>query len=262
VKRSIIAAVFAASLFIAPIVHADANYVPVGDPYTDTLQLWSEVLYGLAAVANQMGALFSLQEFVASSNTGNTEEPASAATSIETATNATSDQTTLSRNIKSAEPGPASINSLEATNSSAADSPAQSVLSKPTPAFNTSNFVTQSELSQELVALSNSLTAKFNVSAVPAIPQYIVGGGNSLVPYAAVSGITNLSNVTITNPTIAGLTASEIPDLSGKYLSLNSGGAVAGTTTFATSVGIGPTSPSDTFALNGAAPRHPPKRSR
>ena len=86
-------------------------------------------------------------------------------------------------------------------------------------------------------------------------PEYIGGDGNNANPYAAASAINNLSGVTITN---ANLTASEIPDLSGSYLSLG-GGMLTGalinsstaTSSFAGGLGIGTTSPSDVLAVNG-----------
>ncbi len=75
--------------------------------------------------------------------------------------------------------------------------------------------------------------------------------------------INSLSNVTISSPTIptptisspsvTGLEARDLPDVSGSYLSLSGGGAVTATSTFATSLGIGTTSPADAFALSGAA---------
>jgi hypothetical protein len=95
----------------------------------------------------------------------------------------------------------------------------------------------------DLQSAINSQTANYNAST-----YFPLGDGTGL---GAASNIGNLSNVTISNPTITGLSASAIPDLSGSYLSLGNGGAVNGITTFASSVGIGTTSPSDTLAVNG-----------
>ena len=118
-------------------------------------------------------------------------------------------------------------------------------------------FVTQNELTSQLQAFSDTLAAKFNTTATSSVPESVLGDGNPLVPYAAVSAIDNLSNVTITN---ANLTASEIPGLD--YLSL-SGGTLSGnlelngnaTTTgvsyFTGNVGVG-TSTSDALAINGS----------
>jgi hypothetical protein len=179
--------------------------------------------------------------------------PNPAATSSETATGATSYQATNSQNVKlaelaSAERSPA--NSLTASPETA------SVLSDPAPASNASNFVTQDELSQQLLQLSNDLTAKFNSATAPNVPENVAAGGNAEVPYAAVSNIGNLSGVTVTN---ANLTASEIPDLSGKYLSLN-GGTLSGAFTdssaasssFAGPLGVGTSSPAAPFELFGS----------
>ena len=106
-----------------------------------------------------------------------------------------------------------------------------------------------------LGASVQQLLAKTNPNPVP---EYVGGDGNNADPYAAVSNIGQLSNVTITNSTITGLTAGEIPDLSGSYLSLG-GGTLTGafvdsgtaSSSFAGALGIGTTSPSDVLAVNG-----------
>ena len=71
---------------------------------------------------------------------------------------------------------------------SAAPSP---VVSQPSPALNTGTFVTQSELAGDLLALSNSLSAKFTPPNTPAVPEWVGAGGNPQVPYAALNNITN-----------------------------------------------------------------------
>ena len=62
------------------------------------------------------------------------------------------------------------------------------------------------------------------------IPQQVAADGNYAAPFAAAQAINQLSNVTVSG--ITGLTAAEIPDLSGTYLPL-SGGTVTGNLTVA-----------------------------
>jgi len=257
VKRLFVSVVLAASLFVAPLAHADTAPVPIGDPYTDTIQLWSEIASALSSLANGFAALFDGREFAVAPpatppaalaaaaasaepaqpltqhditytvQAGDTlsaiaqsydvplsnilavndlsqgailhpgenliiPEPqtASPATSSSTTTNATSDQATPSQNA-----GPTKSSTQTSTFADA------------TPAFNASDFVTQSELAQVLLALSTSPSTKSAPTIAPSIPA---ADGNPLVPYAAENNITNLSNVTISN---ANLTASEIPAL-------------------------------------------------
>ena len=72
-----------------------------------------------------------------------------------------------------------------------------------------------------LAALLPSLSASSS-----ATPQWVAGNGNPQI-LGPAAPINQLSNVTITNPTISGLAASAIPDLSGSYLSLG-GGTLSG----------------------------------
>jgi LysM repeat protein len=115
-------------------------------------------------------------------------------------TPATSDQTTLSQNIKSAR-NPAT----PTTNQSAT-----SLLSALEPAFNASNFVTRSQFNAAMTALGSSVEQLLAVSHSTPLPQYVAANGNAAIPYAAENNISNLSGVTITN---ANLTAAEIPAL-------------------------------------------------
>ena len=92
-----------------------------------------------------------------------------------------------------------------------------------------------------------------------ATPPWVAGNGNPQI-LGPAAPINQLSNVTITNPTVSGLAASAIPDLSGSYLS-RGGGTLSGafldsssaSSSFAGALGIGTTSPSDMLAVNGAA---------
>ena len=214
-KRLFVSVVLVASFVVAPLAHAQTTPVPIGNPYTDTIQLWSEIASALSSLANDFATLFNGHEVASTNAPSNSQQgsaslaatvasfdqPQQAATSApaSTSSNTTSDQTTLSQNVKSANTEPPGSQSIVA-----------SVLSNPAPAFNASNFVTQSELAQVLLALSNSPSTKSAPTTAPVLPEWVAADGNPFVPYAAVSNIGQLSNVTITN---ANLSASEIPDL-------------------------------------------------
>ena len=106
------------------------------------------------------------------------------------------------------------------------------------PGLSASDFVTQAQFDSALSQLGASVQQLLAKTETKPVPEYVGGDGNNADPYAAASAIDDLSNVTISNPTITGLTAGDIPDLSGKYVSLNGGAvigslAVTGTTTFA-----------------------------
>ena len=64
-KRSIAGVALALSLFLAPLAHADTGYVPIGDPYTDTIGLWSEIASALSSLADGFASLFDGNEFAA-----------------------------------------------------------------------------------------------------------------------------------------------------------------------------------------------------
>jgi hypothetical protein len=248
VKASIVGAVLACSLLFAPIAHADTNYVPIGDPYTDTLQLWSEIASAIQILSNNIATLFQPHQLATNQTPQRPHAPkqlpvaltASAATAVsslpQTETpeeNDTNDSgvasSPQSRSPPTPHPSPVIYRVVQA------------------PAFDASAFVTRNQFNAAMAVLGSSVQQLLAVSRSIPLPQYVAADGNPIVPYAAENNITNLSGVTITN---ANLTASEIPDLSGTYLSLN-GGAVSGTTSFADDVGIGTTSPSDVLAVNG-----------
>jgi hypothetical protein len=112
------------------------------------------------------------------------------------------------------------------------------------------SYVTQTDLTTQLQQLTNKLTSLVyqNVSA----PNSMIATGGITNEIAGTSRINQLSGVAITGGTItnaivngvSGLTAADIPALA--YLS-TSGGSLSG------ALGIGTSSPSDLFALNGAA---------
>jgi len=170
--RALAAAVFLFALACSPYAHAaQTAAVPINDPFTDTLELWSDIATTLSSLAHDFASLFDGQQFVATNGPSNhlatspalaaaaaTSQSAqvSLATSSATTPHATSDQTTLSQNVKSADF--ASIN------------PATSLLSDPTPAFDASNFVTQDQLTAQLNALTDALSAKFGQPATTTPP--------------------------------------------------------------------------------------------
>jgi Chaperone of endosialidase/Domain of unknown function (DUF5011) len=234
--RAVAAVVFVFVLTFSSYAHADTGVVPIGNPYTDTLQLWSNIISTVEALANDLAtSLFSNHSQAANLNgeqpqrqhpSGVAQSAAAAlatqsgsntatsstnqnpfATSGEAAPNAPSDQTTNSSDVKSAA-------FITTSNNSA-------------PFSQTSNFVTQDELTAQLQQLSNAFTAKFSTPATSPVPQNVAAGGNATVPYAGANAIDNLSDVTITN---ANLTASEIPTniVASNYLPL-SGGTLTGT---------------------------------
>jgi hypothetical protein len=252
VKRSILAAILAATFSLAPLAHADT--VPIGNPYTDTFQLWNSITSSIEYLAQEttdtaQSALSALQHLA--SAVPQSKPPTAAATSpeqsgslaaavasFESASNApatstepapvaTSYGTTNSLFVKSADSEPAT--SDQTTNSqdvksaelSTAQNPSpttQSAISAPTSATtgaliapSNSNFVTEPELTAQLLELSNSLTSKINSAQFLTVPGW-----------AASQQIGQLNGTTITN---ANLTASEIPALD--YLSLN-GGTLSG----------------------------------
>jgi hypothetical protein len=295
-RRAIAAAVFVFALTVSPYAHAQTSVVPIGDPYTDTLQLWSSIAWSIeyvvqeaaaathgfalslrslaTSVSNLQGQTSSQTAAAALATPSNPDATTTSANPFDTAITsqqppasnspeeATSDQTTLSQNVKSAtlEPSNPNKSAISAppnatTGALTATSPLAVSGTFLSP---TSNFVTQDELTTQLLLLANALTAKFSAPATSPVPQYIAAGGNSENPFAAENAINYLSNVTITN---ANLTASEIPDLSGKYLSLN-GGTLTGafqdtstaTSTLAGALGIGTTSPNYALDVSSTGP--------
>jgi hypothetical protein len=251
VKPSILAAIVAATLFLVPVAHADSVAVPIGDPYTDTLQLWSEIAATGQIVAHDLAALFQPQQFATSQTPQRPHTPkqlpvaltASAATAVSSLP-----QTETPEENDTNDSGAASSPQSRSPPTAGPSSVIYRVVQ--TPAFDATAFVTHDQFNAAMAALGSSVQQLLAVSQSTPLPQYVAADGNAAIPYAAENNITNLSNVTITNPNISGLSASDIPDLSGTYLSL-SGGAVSGTTSFANDVGIGTTSPSDVLAVNG-----------
>jgi hypothetical protein len=250
--------VLGASFLIAPLAYAQTTSVPIGDPYTDTIQLWSSIVSSIEHIVQEasysaQSALSALQhpasappqvkppDATSPQQTASLAEAVasfettSATTSTETEPVATSHQTTNQQNVESA-PHQAP------TNPSATQEPAS-----PTPAFDTSAFVTQPELAAQLLQLSTSLNSQIDSSQFLTVPGW-----------AASQQIGQLNGTTITN---ANLTASEIPALD--YLSLSGGSlsgdlSVSGNATtsgnayFTGNIGIGTSTSQDALAVDGS----------
>ena len=282
-------AVFVFVLTFSPYAHAaDTSAFGINDPFTDAIQLWSAVFSSIdiARQSNRVGAATppnaDIQRTAKPHAPKNLQQPAALAASAalatqsppETATTSgsASDASTL-RNNRKPQAHPKQLLTRQ-HNRHLSSRQYQHPCIKPdntipicqVPEFSpqrspqqpASAFVTQAQFNAAMSALGASvqqLLAKTNPNPVP---EYVGGDGNNADPYAAVSNIGQLSNVTITNPTITGLTAGEIPDLSGSYLSLG-GGTLTGafvdsgtaSSSFAGALGIGTTSPSDVLAVNG-----------
>jgi hypothetical protein len=270
-RRSTVAALFVLALTVSPVVHA-ATAPTFNGPFAGTLQFWSTIVASIESVAHELATTFipHPSQLTDSSNpqaSNNLNPPPvtataftaavadaipNTATSSQPASTATFDQTTQSPFVKS---------------------PA---LSTPTPLpqtiieqvpEDTATFVTTNQfhaLSNRLSKLTGivgdlaSLLPPLSSNAQPTTSsEWIIGDGN---PEAIGAGaaIDQLSNVTITNPSITGLSAGDVPNLSGSYLSLAGGtltGAFADSATasssFTGALGIATTSPSDVLAVNG-----------
>jgi hypothetical protein len=277
--RYIAAAVFVLVLTFAPYAHAaDTSTYGINDPFADAIQLWSAVLTSVDSLAHELASALQLHQtltFTAKPHAPKTlQQPAALAASAALATqsppeSATTTGSASDSSITAQQPqttGPPTAQPNRATSDQTTQSPfvkspefSQSQAAHPAlAAAPASAFVTQTQFNAALSALGASvqeLLAKTNPNP---IPEYIAADGNNLNPYAAASAINNLSGVTITNPTITGLSAGEIPNLSGSYLSLG-GGTLSGafidsgsaSSSFAGALGIGTTSPSDVLAVNG-----------
>ncbi len=276
-RRSVAAAVFAFVLTLAPYAHAETTGAfGINDPITDTIQLWSSIINSIESVAHEFATALIPHQSQLTDNanpdvsTNNLNQPPVAATAftaaagVAVATQSLPESATTSTSVFDPSTNPQQPQSTRPDNiqNQATLSPfvksavLPSTISSPSAPETT--FVTQSQFNAALSALGASVQQLLAKSDPLPFPEYIAGNGNNANPYAAASNIGNLSNVTITNPSITGLTASEIPDLSGSYLSLG-GGTLTGSLTdsgtanssFAGALGIGTTSPSDVLAVNG-----------
>ena len=227
--RAVAAAVFVFALTVSPYAHADTSVTPIGDPYTDTLQLWSNIISTVEALAHDLAtSLISIQSHTANSNGQTPSEATSfrdaqsaaaalaassnqetatsssledqSATSIGSVSNATSDQTTNSSNVKSAV-----------------------LIQQIRPQPKSTAFLPNRQQHSPQHPTSSPKTNSMRSSASLKCPHRKIQRARNLLgsaihrrrwqhrsPFAAANAINNLSNVTITN---ANLTASEIPAL-------------------------------------------------
>jgi len=56
VNRLIVAGVLALTMFLASIAYAETTVPPIGDPYTDTLQLWTSIAWSIEYIAQEAAA--------------------------------------------------------------------------------------------------------------------------------------------------------------------------------------------------------------
>jgi hypothetical protein len=281
--RSIAAAVLVGLLALSQPVLA-ATPTPLGDPFAGALQFWSTIVASIESAAHELATAFiphqsQLTDRSNTNGSNNLDPPPIAAnaftagvgaalpntaTSSQTGSTAISDQTTQSQFVNSAVPQSAPSKSAVSGSASSKNSPVSpslnsAVVSSASPQLSiveqipadTSTFVTQDQFNTAMAALESSVQQLLSQEPQTApTPQQIAGNGNPAA-IGAGAAIDQLSNVTITNSSLA---ASEIPDLSSKYLSL-SGGTLTGalnssstaTSTFAAGINIS----AGCFSVNG-----------
>jgi hypothetical protein len=137
-------------------------------------------------------------------------------------------------------------------------SPSQSVL---TASVDATSYVTKDELTAQIEQATNALRSLIYQNQ--SVPNSLPASGGFTNNIALATDIDQLSGTTLNNVTvngISGLTAADIPTdiTASNYLPLSGGtltGAFVNTATssssFAGALGIGTTSPSDVFAVNG-----------
>ena len=190
-KRLFLSVLLAASFIVAPLAHADTAPVPIGNPYTDTIQLWSEITSGVSAFVHEFAAIFSGSGFASVF-----PPPASPSKSLTAAVSLSSgQQTTFATPVETAS---TSSGSATPTVIDYITNPIERVVEQEPLVSNT--FVTQNELAEVLLSLSE----KPAPAQTEVLPQEVAADGNPDVPYAASNNIGTLSGVTISNATISG----------------------------------------------------------
>jgi hypothetical protein len=213
--RGVATVVFAFALTVAPYAHA-ADTSGINDPITDTIQLWSAVLNVIDAVAYQLASVLQPQSatFDRSSQQQalKTVRPSLTASAV-LATQSLPETATTSGSAPSTSANPKQTPAKSLPETSPLTIYASPAFAPATPA---NVFVTQDQFN---AALSNRIDPLIGImgdlaALLPSLsgssvatPQQVAGDGN---PQAIGAGaaINQLSNVTITNPTITGLSAS------------------------------------------------------
>jgi hypothetical protein len=267
--HAIAVAVFLFVLTLFPVAHAaEMTGVAINDPITDVVQLWSTVLTSIESLAQQLAAVLQPPLTVNNSSKPDIPKnvtPPSLAAAAALATQsppetATTSGSTLDTLITPQQPQSKSLSGAtyyQTTHSSFVKSPVSAPPALPTAATNI--FVTQDQFNAGLSALSQSLRQLiFQTASVP-----VVSGPGAPLPveaFAPSQRIDQLTNTMLNNVTvngITGITAANVPALQ-NYLLLT-GGTLTGSlinsstasSSFLGALGIGTTSPSDIFAVNG-----------
>ena len=203
-KRSIVGAILTVGLLAAPLAHADSVAVPINDPVTDTLQLWTTVANSIASLAQDFALLFEGHQFAAAKapnyKHAPKQLPAAMAASAALGVASLPVSTTLAANEESAATATTSPQSRSPPTADPSPVIYQVVQA---PAFNASAFVTRNQFNAAMTALGSSVEQLLAVSHSTPLPQYVAADGNPMVPYAGANAGVNFSD----------LTAAEIPAL-------------------------------------------------
>jgi trimeric autotransporter adhesin len=131
------------------------------------------------------------------------------------------------------------------TTTNAASASTLQVLSRVEPT-DTGDYVTQDQFARQLAEIRSLIYTITGSSSTAFTDPQVAGNGDGVYSGETAAPITSLNA-----SALSGLTASEIPDLSSSYLS-TAGGALTGTTTVATSLGVGTADPLNALDINGS----------